>query len=395
MSELLERTLHGLRQALAVSPDNGPLWLQVADILAELGRKNEALEACREALRLLADEEGRARAEELRERLQPRVARTAVPDDAPSESGNVFQLVRGGRQKETAEPLTVLDRERTTFADVGGLDDVKDTIRLKIVLPFERPEIFQAYKKKQGGGILLYGPPGCGKTLLARATAGECQAAFMNVAIDDVLDMWYGESERKLAGLFERARKHAPTILFFDELEAIGGSRQQLRHSAGQSLVNQLLAEMDGVTGSNARVLVMAATNAPWHVDAALRRPGRFDRVIFVPPPDRTARTEILRLHMRERPAEAAVNVAELAKKTDEFSGADLLDLVERATERPLKDALRTGEVRPITHADLQAALAAAKPTTREWFATAKNYATFANTGGLYDDLLSYLSSRK
>jgi transitional endoplasmic reticulum ATPase len=393
MSDLLERTLQGLRQAVAVSPDNGPLWLQIAELLAELGRRNEAIEACREALRFLPEGDMRDRADTLRETLQPRLTATGEPR---TEGTNVFQIVRGGRDaSDKPAPLTVLDRERTTFADVGGLDDIKETIRLKIVLPFERPEIFQAYKKKQGGGILLYGPPGCGKTLLARATAGECHAAFINVAIDDVLDMWYGESERKLAALFDKARKNAPAVLFFDEIEAIGGSRQQLRHSAGQSLVNQLLAQMDGVTGSNARVLVMAATNAPWHVDAALRRPGRFDRVVFVPPPDRAARTEIVRLHLRERPTEASVSLADVAKKTEEFSGADLLDLVERATERPLKDALRTGEVRPITPADMQAALSAAKPTTREWFATAKNYATFANTGGLYDDLLSYLSSRK
>jgi transitional endoplasmic reticulum ATPase len=384
MSDLLERTLSGLRDAVAVSPRNGPLWLQIAEILAELGRTNEAVEACREAM-AHADDAGRARAQGLLDRLQP-------PE--PDEPGNVFRLLRGGRAKQEGEPLTVLDRERVTFADVGGLEDVKDQVRMKIVLPFQRPEVFRAYGRKQAGGILLYGPPGCGKTLLARATAGECEAAFLNVAIDAVLDMWFGESEKKLGQLFEQARQRAPAILFFDEIEAIGASRQQLKHGPGGTIVNKLLSEMDGVTGSLDRVLVMAATNAPWHVDAALRRPGRFDRVLFVPPPDRAARTEVLRLHLRNRPTDDSIDLAALAQKTDGFSGADLLDLVERAVERPLREALRSGDVRPLTQADLLAALKDARPSTREWFATAKNYATFSNTGGLYDDLLAYLNQR-
>jgi SpoVK/Ycf46/Vps4 family AAA+-type ATPase len=151
---------------------------------------------------------------------------------------------------------------------------------------------------------------------------------------------------------------------------------------------------MDGVAGSNDKVLVMAATNAPWHVDPALRRPGRFDRVLFVPPPDRAARLEILRLHMRGRPLDASVDLAEAARRTEDFSGADLLDLVERAVEAPLREALRTGQTRPVTGADVAAALKGMRPTTLEWFATARNYATFANTGGLYDDLLAYLKAR-
>ena len=387
MSDLLERTLAGLREAVAVSPRNGPLWQQIAELLAELGRTNEAVDAAREAL-AHADDAGRTRAQGLLDRLQP------PEPDATDEPGNVFRLVRGGRPKTAEEPLTVMDRERVTFADVGGLEDVKEQVRMKIVLPFQRPEVFRAYGRKQAGGILLYGPPGCGKTLLARATAGECDAAFLNVAIDAVLDMWFGESEKKLAQLFEQARQRAPAILFFDEVEAIGASRQQLRQAPGATIVNKLLAEMDGVTGSLERVLVMAATNAPWHVDAALRRPGRFDRVLFVPPPDRAARTEILRLHLRNRPTDASIDLAALAHKTEAFSGADLLDLVERAVERPLREALRSGDVRPLTHADLLAALKDARPSTREWFATAKNYATFSNTGGLYDDLLAYLNQR-
>jgi transitional endoplasmic reticulum ATPase len=391
MSDVLERTLQGLRAALAVSPTNGPLWLQVAEILGELGRENEALEAVREALQHLEDGPERRRAEDLRDSLSP-----AAPAPERAGGGNVLRMVRGRREPDPGPSLFARpDRERITFADVGGLDAVKEDIRMKVVLPYQRPDLFAAYGKKAGGGLLLYGPPGCGKTLLARATAGECDAAFLNVEIDQILDMWFGESERKLAAVFEEARRRAPAVLFFDEVEAIGGSRQQIRGRPGQTLVNQLLAELDGVAGSNDRLLVMAATNAPWFVDPALRRPGRFDRVVFVPPPDRAARLEVLRLHLRRRPVEASVDLAALAEKTAEFSGADLLDLVERAIETPLREALRSGDVRPLTRADMAGALARAKPSTREWFETARNYATFANTGGLYDDLVAYLSRRR
>lgn len=383
MDDVLTRTLEGLRSALTLSPQNGPLWLQVAKILRELGRDNEAREAAEEAIRHASGDEA----------LRDEARAIAGGRDDEQAPGSVLRLIRGGSARIRDREVSPLERPSVDFSDVGGMDAIKDDIRMKIVLPFKKPDLFRRFGKKQGGGLLLYGPPGCGKTLLARATAGECQASFLNAAIESVLDMWFGESERKLAALFESARKASPSVLFFDEIEAIGGSRQLVRHSPGKTLVNQLLAEMDGVANSNDRLLVMAATNAPWHVDSALRRPGRFDRVVFVPPPDRSARLDILRLHLRDRPVSSDVDLSELAKQTERFSGADLFELVERAIERPLKEALQGKPERALSMADLKAALAASKPSTVEWFATAKNYATFSNVGGLYDDLLVYLKS--
>lgn len=379
----LNTTLDTLRRALLTAPSNGFLWLQVAEVLAQLDRTSEAEEAAREALVHLDDEEARNRARAL-------IARK--DDDTPS---NVLRLVKGGATSSEPVEAATLTRETLRFGDVGGLDEVKNEIRMKIIVPFQRPELFRKYGKRIGGGVLLYGPPGCGKTMLARATAGECEATFLNVAIDEILDMYFGESERKLAGLFATARNNAPSVLFFDEVEAIGGSRQQIRNSPGKTLVNQLLSEMDGVSSDNKNMLVMAATNAPWSVDAALRRPGRFDRVLFVPPPDEVARLEILRLHLRERPAANDIDIGELARKTAGFSGADLLDLVERAAEVPLTEAIRGGEHRQLRRDDFLTGLKKAKPSTREWFAVAKNYATFANTGGLYDDLVEYMTANK
>jgi transitional endoplasmic reticulum ATPase len=398
MSDLLERTLAGLRAALEVSPDNAPLRLQVAEILSALGRDNEAAEAARAALPFLTGE-ARIRAE--------RLAPLDEDEDEDADGGTVtslgaarqggLQLLRGGRTTEPDDEDLALapERDRVDFSDVGGLDALKDTIRMKIVLPFQKPEVFARYGKRRGGGMLLYGPPGCGKTLLARATAGEVGATFMNVAIDQVLDMWFGESEAKLSALFDEARRRAPAVLFFDEVEAIGASRQQLRQGPGRTLVNQLLAEMDGVDSANDRVLVMAATNAPWHVDSALLRPGRFDRVVFVPPPDGPARAEILRLHLRDRPVASDLKLDKLVADSDGLSGADLSDLVERAVEAPLKEALLSGTSRDVTADDLAAALQASRASTSDWFATARNYATFANAGGLYDELVRFMEDRK
>jgi ATP-dependent Zn protease len=163
-----------------------------------------------------------------------------------------------------------------------------------------------------------------------------------------------------------------------------------MRHSAARQVINQFLSELDGVTTSNAGILVLAATNAPWHLDTALRRPGRFDRVIFVPPPDGPARAAILHLMLDGKPA-ARIDYARLARQTRDFSGADLQGIVNVTVEQKLREAMRTGTPPPITTGDLLTAAKSVRPTTKEWFATARNYAIYANEGGLYDDIARYL----
>jgi transitional endoplasmic reticulum ATPase len=282
------------------------------------------------------------------------------------------------------------ERPTITFADVGGMEALKEEIRLKIIHPLRHPELYRAYGKTIGGGILMYGPPGCGKTHLARATAGQVEASFMSVGIHEVLDMWLGQSEQNLNGLFEQARRAAPCVLFFDEVDALAARRSDMRTSGGRTVINQFLSELDGVTASNEGVLVLAATNAPWHLDPAFRRPGRFDRVLFVPPPDAPARAAILRILLRDRPVEA-VDYDKLAKRTDAFSGADLKAVVDLAVERKLDAAIRAGRPLPLTTADLLEAVKLVKPTAKEWFATARNYVLYANDSGLYDDVRPYL----
>jgi ATP-dependent 26S proteasome regulatory subunit len=298
--------------------------------------------------------------------------------------------LRSSWQGDEAEEVGEVERPKITFKDVGGMDALKDEIRMKIIHPLTHADLYKAYGKTIGGGILMYGPPGCGKTHLARATAGEIKAGFMAIGINDVLEMWIGRSEQNLHVVFEQARRNKPCVLFFDEVDALAASRADMRTHGGRHIINQFLSEMDGVQASNEGVLILAATNAPWHVDAAFRRPGRFDRILFVPPPDAPARASIARILARGKPVQD-IDYDLVARKTEGFSGADLKAVMDLAIEAKLRDAMKEGIPKPLTTRDLTAAAGLIKPSTKEWFATARNYALYSNQGGTYDDILKFL----
>lgn len=314
-------------------------------------------------------------------------ARGAIPRRLQGQKSGVAEDELNGLTHFT--PLAPA-RNPVRFADIGGMATLKDAARMKIILPFRQPELFRKYGKAAGGGILLYGPPGCGKTYFAKAIAGECEATFFNIGIHDILNLYVGNSERNVRKLFDTARASKPAILFLDELDALGRKRDLMRHSSLTTTINAFLAELDGVESDNTDLLIIGATNAPWDIDSAFKRPGRFDQLFFVPPPDEAARQAILDLHLRGKPVESA-NTARLARDTEHFSGADLAALIDDAASRVLAEVLNGSPERPIHMNDLLDARKPARPTTGEWLATARNYVDYANDGGDYDAVAEYL----
>jgi SpoVK/Ycf46/Vps4 family AAA+-type ATPase len=210
----------------------------------------------------------------------------------------------------------------------------------------------------------------------------------MAISITDILSKWLGESEQRLHQLFELARRRSPTVIFIDEVDAIGGSRSSAS-SCMAPIVNVFLTEMDGVAAKNENLMVLAATNTPWRVDDALRRPGRFDRILFVPPPDAPAREAILKIHLHDLPVEK-IELGKLAQLTDRFSGADLRAAVERASEKAIYQEMQTGRATKLTQSLLVEAIKEMNPSTTEWLETARGYASYANRSGLYDDLVEF-----
>lgn len=286
--------------------------------------------------------------------------------------------------------LVESEKPKETFADVGGLEDVKKKIRLNFILPLQQPEVFAAYGKEAGGSLLLFGPPGCGKTFLARAVAGEIDANFLHIELQAILSMYVGQSENNLHDIFQKARENKPCVVFIDELDAMGGSRHQMRQHHDRILVNQLLLELDGLQADNDRVFVIGATNTPWYLDAALRRPGRFNHLVFVPPPEQAERETILQLKLANKPSQP-LQLAKLAAETKLFSGADLEQVVKDAVDSAMERTFETGEIQPITQDDLRKAVKSRKATTLEWFATARNYATFSDVNRDYQVVLDYI----
>ncbi len=287
-----------------------------------------------------------------------------------------------------------MEKPTIKFSDVGGMQKVKEEISIKIIQPLTNPDLYKAFGKKIGGGILLYGPPGCGKTFIAKATAGEINAKFINIGLHDILDMWIGNSEKNLHEIFELARRNTPCVLFFDEVDAMGASRSEVKQSAMRHVINQFLAELDGAESNNDGVLILAATNAPWSVDAAFRRPGRFDRIVFVEPPDDVARQEIIKSQLLQKPV-GEIDIKKIAAATPEYSGADIKAVIDIATEEKLRDSMKAGSIQPINTKDLLNAAKQHRSTTSEWFASARNYALYANESGLYDDILKYLKMKR
>jgi SpoVK/Ycf46/Vps4 family AAA+-type ATPase len=359
------------------NPQQAAGHIGAARALLLLGRRPEALSRYAKARPL----DGFAADDEL-DRLESQ-ARRAAP-----------QLRVVSENASNVVPIQRVPEEKIRFSSIVGMEDLKKTIRIKIIEPFLNPGMFQRFRKQAGGGILLYGPPGCGKTMIARAVANECNAEFISVGISDVLNMWMGESERNLASIFAKARAQAPCVLFFDELDALAYSRSKANSEHTRTIVNEFLSQLDGIGQDNKGLLILAATNMPWDVDPAMKRPGRFSRQIFVPPPDAEARQRMLEVKLTGVPCEA-LDYAAIARQTAHYSGADIDGLIELAKESALEDNIVNGRERSLTAGDFTHALTSVQPSTVEWLRTARNLVKYAGDDGSYRDVESYLKKTK
>jgi SpoVK/Ycf46/Vps4 family AAA+-type ATPase len=246
---------------------------------------------------------------------------------------------KGGGEGSTAD-IKMLSKPTMTFNDVAGMTKMKEEIREAVVYPMRNPELARKYGKLGGGGILMYGPPGCGKTFIVKSAAGECNSGFINAKLSDLLDMYVGNTEKNIHKVFELARKNSPVILFFDEVEAIGGRRDQQEGQQYMKMaVNQMLYEMDGVEANNQNVLIIAATNAPWDVDPALRRSGRFSKTIFIPAPDYESRVAMLKMYAKKRPLSKFIPFALLGLTVTGYASADMKAIVDDASTIPWRQA--------------------------------------------------------
>lgn len=409
-----EPLLAGLRLAVEAAPDDIAIRLHLAQLLQSAGHRDEAVRqaaavlqrepANLEAIRLISGGAvGSKDGDTTVEHEEPDANRPTGPEGDPDDDvlsrldAELADIVPPQYADAPDAPgVDGFDVERVglRLSDVAGMAEVKARLEASLLAPLRNPELARLYGKSLRGGLLLYGPPGCGKTFIARAVAGEMGARFLAVSLADVLDMFIGGSERNVQELFAVARANSPCVIFLDEVDALGQKRSQQRNTGGRGTVNQLLSEMDGLSNDNEGVFVLGATNHPWDVDVALRRPGRFDRMLLVLPPDEPAREAILRYHLQDRPI-ANVDAGKLARKTDGFSGADLAYVCEIAAERALLDSARTGNLRMIEMADLEAAVKEVRPSIGPWLETARNVAQFANQDGSYDDLLAYLRQRR
>ncbi|MEJ2858639.1 MULTISPECIES: AAA family ATPase [unclassified Saccharothrix] len=428
--------IQALLGALTADPDNHAVRAHVARLLLEAGRPDEALHQATTVLSAVPDHvdalrtaaaAARAVGDDAKAVSYGRLADALSPPPASPPSSSLPPAsppssslppasppssspppVRASAVPDTADEILQqwaageamteppVGPTGVTLADIGGLAEVKKRLELSFLAPLRNPELSLRFGKSLRGGLLLWGPPGCGKTLIARALAGELGANFYEIGLNDVLDMWIGSSERNLHSIFDTARRNRPCVLFFDEMDALGQKRSNLR-AGGTSMrgvVNQMLAELDGASTDNEGVFVLAASNHPWDIDTALLRPGRFDRSVLVLPPDTEAREAILRFHLRGRPTER-LDLGKIAKATEGMSGADLALICEQATENALDETMSSGRHSPITQRHLQDAARSVRPSIGEWMETARNYALYGNDAGAYDELAAYLKKRR
>ncbi|MFT4228888.1 MAG: ATP-binding protein [Microbacterium sp.] len=382
-----------IRDAVAADPQNLGLRVDLVELLLEAQPEVAAIEI--ETLaryganpQTVAVLRARAAAALLRKRHSAPGATTSPPEPE--------RVAASADPRAQERVVWDVERPQVSLADVAGMIEVKQHLEGAFLAPMRNPELARMFGKQPRGSLLMYGPPGCGKTFIARAIAGELGASFVHATLADIMGEYRGQTEKAIHELFETARRSRPCVIFFDEFDAVGGRRTSGNAFAQglRMVTGQLLEEFDGVGAANDGVYVLAATNRPWDIDPALRRPGRLDRTVLILPPDEPAREAIIRIGLRDKPA-AAIDAADIAKRTAEFSGADLSYVVDTAVEQAFMESLRAGVPRMISTYDLEAAASRVVPSTRSWFEQIKPVLEYGVDDGTFAQLRSYLKQHR
>jgi ATPases of the AAA+ class len=283
--------------------------------------------------------------------------------DSVLKTDKPVEVVRQAAIKKALEKQPKEGSDKITWDMIGGYEEIKREIREYIELPLRRKDIAEKYGLKPPKGILLFGPPGCGKTMMMKALANEAKINFIYVSVPEIMSKWYGESEQRLRELFNNARKMAPVILFFDEIDTIGVRREQhVGDSVTPRLLSLMLSEMDGLASENG-VIVVGSTNVPHLLDKALLRPGRFDKLIYVGLPDLRSRIEIFKIHCKNKPLAGDVDFEALAKMTERYTGADIANVCQEVARRVAAESLNSGVIREIKMEDFIEVIKKYKPS--------------------------------
>ena len=255
------------------------------------------------------------------------------------------------------------EKPNVSFNDIAGLDEVKKQIKLRFIYPYSEPEAAREYGIRTGGGLLLYGPPGTGKTYIAKAVAHEVNAIFFYIKPSLIMSQWVGVAEKNVEKLFEEARTSNKSVIFIDEIEALLPKRRSTYSSVMKRVVPQFLAELEGIGSKNENILFMGATNDPWEIDEAALRPGRFDKKIYVPPPDLESRKKIFEMNMKKRLYDESIDFYMLAKETEGYTGADIVEICEEAAQRAYMDYIENKNKRPINMFDIEESIKNIRPS--------------------------------
>jgi transitional endoplasmic reticulum ATPase len=350
-SRLKDKGLAALREGDYVAAR--PYLLQAAECMVEIAEENKDA-------RQRADQE--AYAKELIELAKDCDRRAKHGGGAPGQRRDRARAEEEGGP--AAADWVVREKPSVHFADIAGLEDVKEEIYLKMIHPFRHPELAQRYGIDVGGGLLLFGPPGTGKTMIAKAVAAELDATMFVISPAQIMSKWVGEAEQNVRKLFEAAKDEQKSVIFIDEIEALVPRRRSSDSTVMQRVVPQILQELEGFDRKAERALLfMGATNEPWSLDTAVLRPGRLDAKVYVPLPDPAARFKLFEIYLGKRPLADDVDFAALVEKTAGYSGADIKAVAARSASRPFLESVAGATPRNITMADVLAVLAETPPS--------------------------------